>query len=88
MIQVPDPLQTLATYPIAVAKGDNQAGGEGFVAYVIGPDGQATLARWGFLPATATTPAASQATPGTAGSPPPRAAGSAPAAASPVEALR
>jgi len=50
IIQVPDPLQTLATYPIAVAKGNNAAGGEAFVAYVLGPDGQATLAKWGFLP--------------------------------------
>jgi molybdate transport system substrate-binding protein len=80
IIQVPDPLQTLATYPIAAAKGDNATGGEAFAAYVVGPAGQATLAKWGFLPPTATTPAA-QATPGTAGSPPPPAAGAAPAAA-------
>ncbi|MCA1646588.1 MAG: molybdate ABC transporter substrate-binding protein, partial [Chloroflexi bacterium] len=52
IIQVPDPLQTLATYPIAVAKGNNASGGEAFVAYVVGPQGQATLARWGFLPPT------------------------------------
>ena len=50
LIPVPDALQTLAIYPIAVAKGSNAAGGEAFVAYVLGPDGQATLARWGFLP--------------------------------------
>jgi molybdate transport system substrate-binding protein len=50
IIQVPDPLQTLATYPIAVAKGGNAAGGEGFVSYVLGAEGQATLARRGFLP--------------------------------------
>jgi molybdate transport system substrate-binding protein len=87
IIQVPDPLQTLATYPIAVAKGDNAAGGEAFAAYVVGPAGQATLAKWGFLPPTATTPGAAQATPGTAGSPPPPVAGSAPAAAAPVPAV-
>jgi molybdate transport system substrate-binding protein len=52
IIQVPDPLQTLATYPIAVAKGSNSAGGEAFVSYVLGTNGQATLARWGFLPPT------------------------------------
>jgi molybdate transport system substrate-binding protein len=52
LIQVPDPLQTLATYPIAVAKGGNSAGGEAFVSYVLGPEGQAALARWGFLPPT------------------------------------
>src|SRR6185295_8093482 len=50
ILQVPDPLQTLATYPIAVAKGGNAAGGEAWVNYVLGPEGQATLARWGFLP--------------------------------------
>lgn len=52
IIQVPDPLQTLAAYPIAVAKGANSAGGEAFTNYVLGADGQATLARWGFLPPT------------------------------------
>jgi molybdate transport system substrate-binding protein len=49
LIAVPDPLQTLATYAIAVSKGTNSAGGEAFVSYVLGPEGQATLARWGFL---------------------------------------
>lgn len=58
LIQVPDSLQTLATYPIAVAKGNNAAGGEAFVAYVLGPAGQATLARWGFLPPPRTDAAA------------------------------
>ena len=85
IIQVPDPLQTLATYPIAAGKGDNTAGGQAFVAYVLGPAGQATLAKWGFLPPTATSPSAA-ATPGTAGSPPP-ATGSAPAAAAPIPAV-
>jgi molybdate transport system substrate-binding protein len=56
IIQVPDPLQTLATYPIAVAKGSNSAGGEAFVSFVLGADGQATLARWGFLRLTLILP--------------------------------
>jgi molybdate transport system substrate-binding protein len=62
LIQIPDPLQQLATYPIAVAKGANPAGGEAFVSYVLGPEGQATLAKWGFLPPTAASsaPAAAQ----------------------------
>ena len=50
IVQVPDPLQTVATYPIAVAQGSNPAGGEAFVSYVLGAEGQAMLARWGFLP--------------------------------------
>ena len=71
IIQVPDPLQTLATYPIAVARGNNPAGGEAFVAYVVGPQGQATLAKWGFLPPTQAT-AADQPTPAASGGAAPR----------------
>ncbi|HEX8968521.1 MAG TPA: molybdate ABC transporter substrate-binding protein [Chloroflexota bacterium] len=56
IIPVPDPLQTFAAYPIAVARGNNSAGGEAFTAYVLGADGQATLARWGFLPPPAQPP--------------------------------
>ena len=50
IIPVPDALQTFATYPIAVAKGANSHGGEAWVSYVLSSEGQATLARWGFLP--------------------------------------
>jgi molybdate transport system substrate-binding protein len=57
LIQVPDGLQTLASYPIGVAKGNNVTGGEAFVSHVLGANGQAALARWGFLPATQTTAA-------------------------------
>jgi molybdate transport system substrate-binding protein len=49
-IKLPDALQTTATYPIAVAKGSNSAGGEAFSTFVLSPAGQAILARWGFLP--------------------------------------
>jgi molybdate transport system substrate-binding protein len=58
IIQVPDALQTLAAYPIAVAKGNNSAAGQAFVAYVLGADGQAVLAKWGFLPPPMATGAA------------------------------
>jgi molybdate transport system substrate-binding protein len=84
IIQVPDPLQTLATYPIADAKGNNAAGGEAFTAYVLSPQGQATLAKWGFLPPTATGASAPQSPIGTPGGPATKAAASgaaAPAAA-------
>jgi molybdate transport system substrate-binding protein len=54
-IAVPDPLQTIASYPIAVAKGSNAAGGEAFVQFVLGQTGQAILARWGFLTANASS---------------------------------
>ena len=50
LISIPDALQTLAAYPIAVAHGNNSAGGEAFIAYVLGPAGQSALAKWGFLP--------------------------------------
>jgi len=86
LIQVPDPLQTLATYPIAVAKGGNSAGGEAFVSYVLGTEGQATLVRWGFLtlpPTSASTQPAAAAQPT-----PPSSGGAAPAAApGPVQVL-
>src|ERR1041384_803171 len=40
IIDVPDPIRTPASYPIAVAKGSNSGGGEAFVSYVLGADGQ------------------------------------------------
>jgi molybdate transport system substrate-binding protein len=82
IIQVPDALQTLATYPIAVAKGNNSSGGEAFVSYVLAPEGQATLARWGFLPPSPpqTSPSA-QPTASTTGGQPPAAGGAALASA-------
>jgi molybdate transport system substrate-binding protein len=49
VIQLPDSVQIVASYPIAVARGYNPSGGEAFVAYVLGPNGQATLKKWGFL---------------------------------------
>jgi molybdate transport system substrate-binding protein len=84
IIQVPDPLQTLATYPIAVAKGSNSAGGEAFVSYVLGPAGQATLAKWGFLPPTQAAAAAQPTAASAAGQ---ASAAAAPAAAAPLPAV-
>jgi len=49
-IEIPDSLQTLAEYPIGVANGANRSSGEAFVAFVLSPEGQAILAKWGFLP--------------------------------------
>jgi molybdate transport system substrate-binding protein len=50
-IDIPDPLQTIAVYPIATAKGPNSAGGAAFTAFVLSPAGQEILARWGFIKA-------------------------------------
>lgn len=82
LIQVPDSLQTLATYPIAVAKGANSAGGEAFVSYVLGPEGQSTLAKWGFLPPAQTSAVAPTTVPSSGSG-----ASGAPQAAAPVPAV-
>lgn len=51
-IDVPDAYNTLATYPIAVIKdAADPALAENFVEYVLSREGQATLQKWGFLPA-------------------------------------
>jgi ABC-type molybdate transport system substrate-binding protein len=39
----------MATYPIAVARGDNPAGGEAFANFVLSQSGREILAKWGFL---------------------------------------
>jgi molybdate transport system substrate-binding protein len=84
VIQVPDALQTLATYPIANAKGKNAAGGDAFTRYVLSPQGQATLARWGFLPPTATDASAAQPATATPGGPATKPAAVASPAAAPA----
>ncbi|MBI3648737.1 MAG: molybdate ABC transporter substrate-binding protein [Actinobacteria bacterium] len=50
-IPIPDPVNVIATYPIAVVHGTSQPDvAQAFVAYVTGPAAQATLASFGFLP--------------------------------------
>lgn len=50
-IAIPDELNTIASYPIApVADSANPALAEAFIAFVLGPEGQAILARYGFIP--------------------------------------
>jgi molybdate transport system substrate-binding protein len=52
VIEIPDEINVIATYPIAVVTGTEEADlAQGFVDYVLG-DGQQTLAEYGFLPAT------------------------------------
>jgi molybdate transport system substrate-binding protein len=86
---VPDALNTVVVYPIATTKGDNPAGGQAYVNFVLSPAGQAVLAMWNFLPATASPAAAAQPTPGSAGGGGGAAAGAAlpAAAAAPVPAV-
>jgi molybdate transport system substrate-binding protein len=51
-IEIPDDINVIATYPIAVvADGANADGAAAFVTYVLGP-GQTTLQEFGFMPAT------------------------------------
>jgi molybdate transport system substrate-binding protein len=49
-IPLPEDLQVIARYPIAVANGHNRTGGEAFFAFVQSPSAQNILAKWGFLP--------------------------------------
>ena len=50
-IEIPDAINVIATYPIAVVSGSEEADlAQRFVDYVLGP-GQQTLADYGFLPA-------------------------------------
>lgn len=52
LIEIPDEVNVIATYPIAVVTGSEQGDtAQAFVEYVLGP-GQQTLADYGFLPAT------------------------------------
>jgi molybdate transport system substrate-binding protein len=50
-IQIPDTINVIATYPIAVVTGSSNAdAAQAFVDYVTGTEGQATLKTYGFLP--------------------------------------
>jgi molybdate transport system substrate-binding protein len=50
-VEIPDDVNVIATYPIAVIDGTpNGDTAQAFVDYVTGPDGQATLAAFGFMP--------------------------------------
>ena len=53
IIAIPDAQNVIATYPIAVVKNAKQAAlGQKFVAYLLSPDGQAILQKYGFAPST------------------------------------
>jgi molybdate transport system substrate-binding protein len=51
-LDIPDALNTVATYPIApISNSQNPDLAQAFVALVLSPDGQAILAKYGFIPA-------------------------------------
>ncbi len=49
-IEIPDEVNVLATYPIAAVAGGDEALADAFIAYVLGPEGQAILGEFGFEP--------------------------------------
>jgi molybdate transport system substrate-binding protein len=48
---IPAAVNIIANYPIAAVEGGNQELANAFIAYVLGPEGQATLKSFGFEPA-------------------------------------
>lgn len=52
VVDIPDEVNVIATYPAAVLAGGDEALGLAFVAYLLSEEGQATLERHGFQPAT------------------------------------
>ncbi len=52
LIEIPDTLNVVATYPIAALRNSRNATlAAAFIQYALGPDGQAILKKWGFGPA-------------------------------------
>ncbi len=52
-LDIPDALNTVATYPIApISDSQNIDLAKSFVAFVLSPAGQAILAKYGFIPAS------------------------------------
>ena len=51
LIDIPDPVNVVASYPIAAVTGGDADLAAAFISYVLGPDGQAVLEDYGFQPA-------------------------------------
>jgi molybdate transport system substrate-binding protein len=49
-IPIPDDVNVVASYPVAAVTGGDQSLAAAFIAFLLGPDGQATLAAHGFTP--------------------------------------
>jgi len=53
-LDIPDALNTVATYPIApISNSKNPGLAKAFVALILSPEGQAVMVKYGFMPATA-----------------------------------
>ena len=60
-LDIPDPLNTIAAYPIAATKNTRHADlPKKFVDYVLAPEGQEILARYGFIPTNGRAAGAAQ----------------------------
>ncbi len=56
MMDIPDDLNTIATYPIApISDSKNADLADAFVAFILSPDGQQVMANYGFVPAAPST---------------------------------
>ncbi len=51
VVDIPDAVNVIATYPVAVLAGGDEVLGSAFVAYLLSEEGQAMLERYGFQPA-------------------------------------
>ena len=51
-INIPTEINVIATYPISPVKGGDAVLADAFIGYVLGPEGQGTLQRYGFDPVT------------------------------------
>ena len=51
VVDIPDEVNVIATYPVAILAGGDEALGSAFVSYLLSEEGQAMLERYGFQPA-------------------------------------
>jgi molybdate transport system substrate-binding protein len=52
VVDIPDEVDVMATYPVALLAGGDEALGSAFVSYLLSEEGQTLLERYGFQPAT------------------------------------
>jgi molybdate transport system substrate-binding protein len=50
VVEIPDEVNAIATYPVAILAGGDEALGSAFVSYLLSEEGQAMLERYGFQP--------------------------------------
>jgi molybdate transport system substrate-binding protein len=51
-IPIPDAVNVIASYPVAAVKGGQPELAQPFISYLLGPEGQATLQSFGFVPSS------------------------------------